>query len=541
MFLRKLGWMFFLVYWATGMAISLGDPFAAPVADGTCGRASFATDLKDFQCLGLDNDGAAANAKTEEACIAECCRRGPTDCSIWQFSPEKDVGKDHELPGCWLGKNDIPCVKYKGWKGGMANIPKAVCPDNSGVGAKKGVDFTNKESAALAAKSDSECCHFCQLYRCQAWVYDSTRAGTECSLKKWADQAKPIKASNPAVSYGFGPGTDCVTVASHMCDSVGACQAFGIGTEANDGTVFDIELYSCLEGDSAPRWTVYRKQDKYSAPFSEQRGQQSACTAFIHPMTSFTCEMSPYAEGQKVTLAKCDAGVPSQKWRIDDIRNSFMSSRGPGMPEPEPTIDTLTLSHRLTNERAGSIDPGKCSLSGMWAQNNFKFEIRKSQYAQKNSFNMLALTPTDWLTATGTFTEQTGEYVPSPAPWVLSAVLDNGKRLEGLLSRTSCSSIHWGPPAQYMSNRKYLWGSPCNDTDVTQIGWSIQKLLDDDGSEYVVLKYSNTDVTSSYPKVFTGCIDRSGTNSGGESQAFVSVPRVHALVKYSCMIGNIRA
>jgi hypothetical protein len=92
----------FLVMLVVANGSAVANPFASPQA--ACGRASFATDLTDFQCLGLDNDGAAADAKTEEACIAECCRRGPTDCSIWQFSPAKNVGKDHEEPGCWLGK-----------------------------------------------------------------------------------------------------------------------------------------------------------------------------------------------------------------------------------------------------------------------------------------------------------------------------------------------------------------------------------------------------------------------------------------------------
>jgi hypothetical protein len=42
----------------------------------------------------------------------------------------------------------------------------------------------------------------------------------------------------------WGPGTDCVTVASHKCTSVDGCIAFGMGT--SDGTTFQIELYSCL-------------------------------------------------------------------------------------------------------------------------------------------------------------------------------------------------------------------------------------------------------------------------------------------------------
>jgi hypothetical protein len=288
----------------------------------------------------------------------------------------------------------------------MANIPKASCPDGSGKGVFKGVDFTNPESAALAAKSDTECCRFCQLYRCQAWVFDATKSGTECSLKKWKDQAAPVTASNPDTSYGFGPGIDCVSVASHVCDSVPACQAFGIGSELNDGSAFDVELYSCLDGNSAaPRWTIYRKQDKYSAPFSEQRGQQSACTAFIHPMTAFVCEMTPYAEGQNVTLTKCDSSVPSQKWKIDDVRQSFLSSRGPGLPEPARLVDPLntdplTVSHRVDGEAPKyGIDPAKCTLNGLWANGDFKYEIRGSMYGQKNAFNMLALTPTDWLTA----------------------------------------------------------------------------------------------------------------------------------------------
>ena len=99
-------------------------------------------------------------------------------------------------------------------------------------------------------------------------------------------QAKPIKSSTKTSSYGFGPGTDCVTEASHVCNSVPTCQAFGIG--AIDSNSFSIELYSCLDAlGPGKSWAVYRKQDKYSAPFEQRRGDQSACTSFIKPQTSF--------------------------------------------------------------------------------------------------------------------------------------------------------------------------------------------------------------------------------------------------------------
>ncbi len=162
--------------------------FAAGFAEGTeqCGMGSFKTDLKDTQCLGLVSFWPQGQGpRTPAACAQACCDRGVDQCTIWQFSPGGDVGKEHELGGCWVGKNDIPCVPYQGWVGGMANEPKASCPGGGGQNATvfKGRDIHNKHFWRGDATGPDDCCAKCRLARCKAWVYNPNDPDAHCYLK----------------------------------------------------------------------------------------------------------------------------------------------------------------------------------------------------------------------------------------------------------------------------------------------------------------------------------------------------------------------
>jgi hypothetical protein len=198
----------------------------------------------------------------------------------------------------------------------------------------------------------------------------------------------------------------------------------------------------------------------------------------------------------------------------------------------------------------------------MWGNGKFKFEIRGSSFGKQNSISMLALNPTDWLTASASYKLVSPWNSPTPAPWQIDAVFDNGKIETGTIDRTICSSIHWGPPKQNAVNRRYAWGSPCDDEDKTQRGWSVDVYNDKvqgtyctvlycaalysstvlahcthplysntvllhcaptlyspytirKGGQYVVLKYSINQGSTDPNKVpFTGCLDRTGTTSG---------------------------
>jgi hypothetical protein len=160
----------------------------------------------------------------------------------------------------------------------------------------------------------------------------------QCSFYKWNDHANPVKASDP-ISYGFGPGTDCVTEAAHYCNSVPQCQAIGLGQPSSSTVLpivrnsysFVIELYSCLNSLGAEKgWSVYRKQDGYSAPFEQRRGDQTACPTTSALLKSFVCEQVPYEEGANVTLAMCDSTIPSQKWKLEDVSKKSVSKKSAG-------------------------------------------------------------------------------------------------------------------------------------------------------------------------------------------------------------------
>jgi hypothetical protein len=477
---------------------------ASEIGDPTCSASSFAADLKDWQCLGLEGWAKGQGPRSAKACMQECCDRGPAACGIWQWG-NGPVGTQQEQGGCWLGDQHIGCKPYKGWIGG-GNLPSAACPGKTGKWKYTGVDFDNSNLYdPIPAATRTECCANCRKARCQAWVFNPANDGAECTLKKWSKQAKPIKSSTKTSSYGFGPGTDCVTEASHVCNSVPTCQAFGIG--AIDSNSFSIELYSCLDAlGPGKSWAVYRKQDKYSAPFEQRRGDQSACTSFIKPQTSFVCEQVPYAEGRNVALNQCDSSLPAQKWKLEAISKSLEN----GGLEAQPT-----RFHNVKLETK-QIDPALCKIPGVWANGNSVYEIRGSNYGATNRLSMLALNPTDWLTASATYKILPGSHGSIATIFEITAVFDNGKTLVGRLDRTVCTSIDWGPPAEDSKYRRYAWGSPCNDTDSTQRGWTIQQYSDSQqGGQYAILKYHQTftDPQDGALVVFDGCLDRAGTSS----------------------------
>jgi hypothetical protein len=175
---------------------------AALPAD-TCGRGSFATDLTGWQCFGL---GPVPSATSEGECIKACCDMGPTDCEVWQFC-DQDCGSEDEVGGCWVGKKQH-CRLYPGWIGG-GNLPEFSCPYSNGW------NFNNRETATLTAQSEAECCAICNTAQCQAWTWDYFT--NECVLKEWDDYPRPIVAQS-AMSYGWGPNTDCISVGSHYCN-----------------------------------------------------------------------------------------------------------------------------------------------------------------------------------------------------------------------------------------------------------------------------------------------------------------------------------
>jgi hypothetical protein len=81
------------------------------------------------------------------------------------------------------------------------------------------------------AADAAACCAICRLARCQAWLYDpQAEDGNTCFLKHWTDHIQTAPAKNPDVVYGFGPAADCVSIASHLCDSVDSCQGAHLWT-----------------------------------------------------------------------------------------------------------------------------------------------------------------------------------------------------------------------------------------------------------------------------------------------------------------------
>jgi hypothetical protein len=202
-----------------------------------------------------------------------------------------------------------------------------------------------------------------------------------------------------------------VTEAVHVCDSVPSCQAFGIGRSSDDSSSFNIELYSCLTSIGPGKsWATYRKQDRYSAPFEQRRGDQSACTSFVSPQTSFVCEQVPYGEGKNVTLTQCDTSIPAQKWKLEDIsvnnENAGLTHQ-PGLAIASSKRGTAASGRGLSGSTRAStanasvaIDPALCKIPGMWEYGDV-FEIRGSTFgAQVTSYLLRTATfPTHLLPA----------------------------------------------------------------------------------------------------------------------------------------------
>jgi hypothetical protein len=136
---------------------------------------------------------------------------------------------------------------------------------------------------------------------------------------------------------------------------------------------------------------------------------------------------------------------------------------------------------------------------------------------------MMALSPSHWLTASATYAIDDDDSLLS-----ILAVFDNGKTDRGFVN-SACTSIHWGPEQPTDAPgapepARYVWASPCNESDATQTGWSIESFP---SGSYVMVKYS---IKKEHGASFTGCLDRSGgwlrvsECTGLVTQRFVKIP-----------------
>jgi hypothetical protein len=411
-------------------------------------------------------------------------------------------------------------------------------------------------------------------------------------------------------------------------------------------------LYSCVDKSStAKSSTIYRKQDHYSAPLQQQTIDQGSCSTPIDPSTSFVCEQQPFAEGQSTVLAPCDATIAAQKWRIDSIGktglggdlleeakevavggeggdgdelyeldakegntldakegNTLDAKDDSDMDVRVPQYETLdiddvgtTWAHSEEGSKTMSktpgalrVDPYLCHPGGLYTNGKFKYEMRGN--SKNNQLQIIALTPTDWLTASASYTRvqrdsdstwasstnQTASsyslvndsLAPGPPPlssskckygcngycpaccpkgsdtckcpdprgccnqspfsaYVITAIFDNGKVLNGTMDPASCSSIHWGAPKQKApypwSSVRYPWGAPCNDSDPMQIGWGVKTYPKTTRNpEYSTVTYSQYQPQKNDPRktnlVYSGCLDR----------ATPAINNIPIAVIYSC-------
>jgi hypothetical protein len=125
---------------------------------------------------------------------------------------------------------------------------------------------------------------------------------------------------------------------------------------------------------------------------------------------------------------------PRKKWsrrRVEEER----AAGGIGLNEQEQEQEQE--GGEQGGEQGGKQGEGtaKCTLSGVWSSAGKVFEIQ----ADTDGFglNFLALTPTEWLTASGTYATYDGVLT-------IHAIFDNGESDVGIVSK-SCDSIHWGP------------------------------------------------------------------------------------------------
>jgi hypothetical protein len=377
-----------------------------------------------------------------------------------------------------------------------------------------------------------------------------------CSLKKWDTTPTPIQSNKHY--FGFGPGTDCVTVAINRCDSVQNCAAIGFGVnDTSIGDLFDIELYSCTKVSPRAGWTTYRKQDQYNVPLAEVAGTRDGCTKQIDPAAAkFQCSQKPVPTGQNVTVQYCDGKNSAQKFKLDDLsqkrrrlEEEDQVTRG-RLEREEDRLEELAeearRGRRMGEGGGGSTGAGgslrkswgrrraqegaagggvgvheeqdeeqdeqglgaKCALSGVWSSGGKMFEIQ----ADTDGFglNFLALTPTEWLTASGTFGTYDGVIT-------IHAIFDNGESDVGFVSST-CDAIHWGPETpDGITDTRYAWATRCNDSDATQMGWGIQQVDKNDYMKGVIMQYTTP--------AFDGCLDRRDQNgwlSVGECTGLVS-------------------
>jgi hypothetical protein len=284
--------------------------------------------------------------------------------------------------------------------------------------------------------------------------------------------------------------------------------------QTTDGITFNISLYSCIDKTTSEKLsTIYRKQDHYSGPLQQQTIDQGSCSTPIDPSTSFICEQQPFAEGQNAVLASCDATNAAQKWRIDNIGKSglgrnLLEAKDVAVDGGGTILDGEGPTWISAEGGKLKVEPELCHPGGLYINGRFKFEIRGSN--KNNQLQMIALTPTDWLTASASYTNQT---YSRDSPWVITAIFDNGKVLNGTMERSYCSRIHWGPPAQQARNVKYPWAAPCNDSDPMQIGWQLKAYPKTTTSpEYSVVYYNQYEPYRNDPRrkrlAWVGCLDR---------------------------------
>eukprot|EP00935_MAST-01C_sp_MAST-1C-sp1_P002215 g2215.t1 len=168
---------------------------------------------------------------------------------------------------------------------------------------------------------------------------------------------------------------------------------------------------------------------------------------------------------------------------------------------------------------------------------------------------MLALSPAEWLTASGT--TQTMPSIDFGGQQELSVVYDNGKKDVGVVSK-GCSFIDWGPPQPAKSDLfRFAWALPCNQTTrsssssgdsddeyrsehssdngattakttvkatatakaTAAAGWTIASISDDGDYAFVAVRYSGTENIRGQDVPFIGCLDRAPVAGGQSSLA----------------------
>jgi hypothetical protein len=287
---------------------------------------------------------------------------------------------------------------------------------------------------------------------------------------------------------------------------------------------------------------MYRKLDNYAIPFENTFGGSNP-DCLIDGVSEFICTQQQIPEGQAVGLTQCIATLPTQKWSLDvggppgsAIQATHMKNRHrrnladaslklatPNTP-PDSTTDSTTDSvgvgpsdaspaellgkaggDQVTAEQQAREPP--CTIGGAWKAGSAFFEIAmETQF----SFQMLALSPQDWLTASGTVTTPPDGTSPK-----LTVVYDNGKTDKGVVT-DGCRNIDWGPMQPSGEQRqafRYAWAVTCNGTApglAKQAHWSFQT-ISGAGSDAEVVAMMYIDPTNPTQPL---CLDRSDTEGG---------------------------